>query len=196
MRFASGKCVWYYFQSNRLNMQKLFLLLSFMVALSCIHAQELTGIATKWSDSFTEWVIFTDDEELEGELRLRWLSNNDWSEWEYRVGDASGSIRLKWKPNQNEWEVRGDNEIVTMRTVWNNDFREWRISADKTLTLKCRHGNLFDEWELDSSDFRIATVWEGDPRDWLIEDRLGDEVSLPVKMAVVFIAVFNSTPKM
>lgn len=161
-------------------------------------AQVLTGISSKWSDSFGEWTIYTDNQELEGELKLRWLTTNDWTEWEYRIGEETGTIRMKWKDNPNEWELRGGNEVVTMRTVLNGNFREWHIIGNKNLTWKSRYGNTFDEWEKSDAHFGtfdLATAWEGNPGDWMIEDELDEEVTLPTKMALVFLSVFFSSPK-
>ena len=101
----------------------------FVIFLSInLNGQILNGIATKWSDTFSEWVLFVDidGEEVEGELRMRWPSRNDWTEWNYRLEEETGTIKLKWRDNPNEWELRGDNEVVTARTVYNNSFREWR----------------------------------------------------------------------
>ena len=164
-----------------------------------LSAQFLTGISTRWNDSFSEWILYTDKEDREGELRLRWMSRNDWTEWEYRLGESTGRIKLKWRDNPNEWEIRGDNKVVTARTLWNNNFREWRITDNnRQLTLKSRYGNLLEEWVLRSTDyghFEMATSWEGDPRDWIIIDELDEQISLPMKMALVFVVVYHSSPK-
>lgn len=163
-----------------------------------LQAQVLTGISSKWNDSFGEWMIYTDNQELEGELRLRWLTTDDWSEWEYRIGEATGTIRAKWKGNLNEWEVRGGNEVVTMRTVFNNEFREWRIVGKKNFTWKSRYGNTFDEWETTEGNlgtFNVLTAWEGNPSEWIIEDEMDETINLPTKMALVFLSVFYSSPK-
>lgn len=178
-------------------MKRLFLYFFLLTALQS-QAQVLSGISTKWNDTFGEWTLYTDNQELEGDLQLRWLTNNDWTEWEYRLGDATGTIRMKWKGNANEWEVRGGNDIVTMRTLYNNNFREWRITSSKTMTWKSRYGNNLDEWELDDSrlgNFTMLTAWEGNPGDWIIEDELDESINLPTKMALVFLVIFNSSPK-
>lgn len=178
-------------------MKRLFFYLFLLSALQS-QAQILTGISSKWNDSFGEWNIYTDNQELEGELRLRWLTTDDWSEWEYRIGDATGTIRTKWKGNLNEWEVRGGNELVTMRTVLNGQFREWRIVGNKNFTWKSRFGNTFDEWETTDTQlgtFNLLTAWEGNPSEWIIEDELEENVNLTTKMAMVFLVVFNSSPK-
>lgn len=165
-----------------------------------LPAQVLTGAATKWNDSFREWSFYTLDEDEEGELRLRWSSGDDWTEWNYSFNDFIGSIRIKWRDNPNEWEIRGNNTIVTARTLWNNDPREWRISGPKgrQFTFKSRYGNQFDDWLITDERFgffEIYTNWEGDPRDWVIVDELSEEVSLAEKIAMMFIAIYHSTPK-
>lgn len=177
------------------------LLFTFLCACICISAQAqyLTGLATKWSDSFSEWTIFTDDESVEGDLEMKWKMQNDVSEWQYRIGEEIGRIKLKWRDNPNEWEIRGNNQIITARTLWNNQFREWRIKGNGTqFTLRCKYGNTTDEWELRNSSngiFEIYTNWEGDPREWNIVDELDESIGLPMKMAIVFIATFHSIPR-
>ena len=83
--------------------------------------------------------------------------------------------------------------------IWSNDFREWRISNNSiSLTLKSKYGNTFDEWivrEDNYGHFAMYTNWEGDPREWEIVDELDEDVSLEMKMALVFIASFHSFPK-
>lgn len=167
-----------------------------------LPAQILTGIATEWNDSFREWNLFAfeEEEEQDGKLRLRWSGGDDWTDWNYDLQDHYGTIRIKWRDNPNEWELRGENVIVTARTLWNNDPREWRITGPhgRQLTLKCRYGNRTDEWSITDDrygHFEMYTQWQGDPRDWVIVDELIEEVSLPEKMAMVFIVLYHSSPK-
>jgi hypothetical protein len=177
---------------------KKWLLYTLLFASFQSHAQMLTGISTKWNDTYGEWNLYTDDPELEGELHLRWLTNNDWTEWEYRLGDVTGTIRRKWKDNPNEWEIRSSSDIVTMRTLYANNFHEWRITGKQTLTWKSRYGNNSNEWLLDdnkSGSFQMLTVWEGNPGDWIVEDELDEAINLPTKIAMVFLVVVHSSPK-
>lgn len=163
------------------------------------QAQPLTAVATRFNNSFQEWTIDREGESYAGELRRRWQTTDDWTAWDYRIGEHTGQIRLKWNGNPNEWEIRGDNEIVTARTVWNNDFRNWRITdGRKTITVRTRYNNLQEDWETDErSDgyFRMYTAYQGDPREWGIVDELPPETPIPLKMALVFIVLFHSTPK-
>ena len=180
-------------------MKGLFTIVLLLGWASAGSAQIVTGLATYWSDSFREWIIYTDDENEEGELRLRWADSGNWKEWDFRLGEISGQIRQKWPNDPNAWELWADNETVAARTVFPNDFREWRITdGQHTITLFCRYGNTFDEWSVRSSNagnFEMYTQWQGDPRDWVIVDELGPTVSLPTRMMMAFIVAFHSSPK-
>ena len=75
--------------------------------------QHLSGVSSRWSDSFVEWEIYAvsadtsaseeddsdyPDEEMVGELKLRWLNlRDDWTDWDFQYGDLRGTIRQKWK---------------------------------------------------------------------------------------------------
>ena len=176
----------------------LFIAASPTLALS----QYLTGIASYYNDSFVEWRFFTDDpdESLEGVLKLTWqLSNDDWTAWDYRLGELFGEIKMKWKDQPDQWELRGNNLIITARTIWRDDFREWRISDGSiNLNFKTKWGNSRDEWELKDArlgSFSIYTNFEGDPRDWIIADETLPDLPFELKLMMAFIAVFNSSPR-
>ncbi len=170
-------------------------------SVTALPAQVLTGVATRWNDSFSEWIIYAyaGEEELEGELRLRWAMTDDWTEWQYRLGESIGTIKLKWREDLNEWEARGDNHIASARTVWRGNFREWRITDGKhTLTLASRFGNIWDEWTVRNSSaghFEMYTSFEGDPRDWVIIDELDETVPLTTKLLMMHVVLFQSSPK-
>lgn len=158
--------------------------------------QTLTAITARWDDNFAEWNIYTDDDEDEaqGQLELRW--GRDWKEWDYRIGDYTGSMEQRWREDPTQWEIRGDNEIVTARTIWFDNLTEWRLTDnDITLTLKPRWGTFANEWVIEEEQygtFEIYTEYEFDPRDWVIVDELSEEISLNMKMAIVFLVVYHS----
>ncbi len=162
-------------------------------------AQFITGISTKWSDDFIEWIVYTDDEDLEGDITMRWQMQRDWTEWDYRLGDETGSIKLKWKGDPNHWELSGGDELITIRTLWKGDPSEWRITNNsKSITLKRRWNNNFNEWQLKNGkygEFDMITNWENDPREWVVEDDLDDDISIHMKMAILFIVTYHSSPK-
>lgn len=186
------------------------------------QAQTLSSVSTRWSDSFVEWEIYavtpkdstdTDEdedddedsesptEELYGEFKLRWLAiRDDWTEWDFELGEQRGTIRQKWKDDPTQWELRTySGDVVTMRTMWTNDLTEWRVTDNSTtLNLKSKWKNQFDEWLVDDPTrgiFYIYTYSERDPRDWAIEDSLSSDVSEPMKLALVFLTVFCASPK-
>lgn len=163
------------------------------------HAQDIIGMGTRWSDSFREWEVHTPNEWRTGTLQLRWNFREDWTEWDFRLGDTTAQIRLKWRDDPNLWEIKCLGKTVTARTVWSGDFRQWRISdGDRQLHWQSRFGNVRDEWILRNSahgDFTVYAFWEGDPREWVIVDDLDAGVSYAMRLALIFIAVFNSVPK-
>ncbi len=86
-----------------------------------------------------------------------------------------------------------------MRTAWPGDFKEWRVSDNSiTLNIKSKWTNQLDEWlVLDDTygNFYLYTLRTRDPRDWAIEDRLDPAISEEMKLAMVFLVVFNSSPR-
>lgn len=174
-------------------------------------AQSITTVSTRWNNSFVEWDLLTaveneeSPEEMEevlcGELKLRWLNiKDDFSEWTYELGEKKGTIRQKWKNDPTQWELRTyEGDVITMKAPWSNDFKEWRITDNSiSITLKSRWSNQLDEWLVDDNKrgkFYLYTLRQGDPRDWAVEDELNEEVSEPMKMAIIFLAIFHSTPK-
>jgi hypothetical protein len=184
-----------------------------LVCLPVLQAQSISGINTRWSDSFVEWDIYetlidsTDDADAEpyeaktGGLQLRWLNlRDDWSEWDYELGEERGTIKVKWKNDPSQWELRTyDGSIVTMRTAWKDDLSEWRVTDNTvTLILKSRWANQFDEWVVEDAkrgQFYMYTVRRGDPRDWNVRDQLDGSVSQPMRMALVFLTAFVGSPR-
>ena len=162
-------------------------------------SQDIIGIGTRWSDSFREWVVHTPDESRTGVLELRWTIREDWTQWDFRLGDTTAQIRQKWKDDPNLWEIKCLGVTVTARTTWNNDPRQWRLSDGKhQLTWYSRYGNVRDEWILrddDNGAFSVYTYWEGDPREWVVTDALNEDVSYAMRVSLIFIALFNSVPK-
>jgi len=163
---------------------------------STLSAQQLVGIATDWSDSFREWTIYTSNEGEEGYLRASYI--DDFTRWEYRIGDWTGQIRTKWPNRVDEWEARGENLIVTGRAIYSNEPRVWRIITPEGSFYKweSRYGNVFDEWRNQActyGNFELYTTYNGDPRDWTIIDEI--DAPLPEKMMLVFLTIINSTPK-
>lgn len=184
---------------------------------AALQAQKLSSISTRWNNSFVEWELYTilprdtlaepeeeteePQEERSGELKHRWLNvRDDWSEWDYQLGDEQGTIKVKWKDQPSQWELRSyDGNVITMRTSWPNDYTEWRVTDnDVTLQLKSRWKSQLDEWLVDDpahGRFYMYTLRTQDPRDWAIEDHLDEKISQSLKLALVFLTIFNSSPR-
>lgn len=182
--------------------------------MSQLHAQTISTVSTRWNDSFVEWDIYASEgldepdsaeppeEVLYGELKLRWLNvRDDFSEWTYELNGERGTIKQKWKNDPTQWELRTyTGDVVTMRASWSNDFSEWRVTNNSfSLLLGSHWKNRLDEWLTDDPNrgrFYIYTLRESDPRDWAVEDSLSEEVNEPMKMALIFLAIYHSTPKL
>jgi hypothetical protein len=129
-----------------------------------------------------------------------WELRNDWREWEFDYLNIRGKIEQPRSKDNQFWTLKSGYESVTMRTVWPGDYSEWKISDGKiSLVVKTRYNNLADEWLVNDpnyGDYYMYTEWEGDPRDWIIEDFLDPNVSLLMKIAVVHIVLMQSSPKL
>lgn len=172
-------------------------------------AQVITSISTQYSDSFVAWDLFALDtlngaeppEEIAvGILQLRWLEvKEDWTEWDFEVGNRKGTIRLKWKNDPSEWELRTfDGKIVTMKTIWKGNLTQWRITDNSsTYTYRSRYTNDLSSWNCNSSygTFDMEVWNSSDPRDWQILDQMSESVDLSIKMAMVFLTTYYSSPK-
>lgn len=163
-----------------------------------LHAQTIEGIGTKWIDEYTEWELFSEDDGVFGEIKMTWLAQLNWREWNYTIGEDRGTIKRPWADDKSQWEVRSFGDVITCRTAWNNDLTEWKITNNEiTLHLRTRYRNNYNEWELRDDNhgfFAIYTTWENDAREWTIIDELDDDISITMKMALIFMAVYHSLP--
>lgn len=165
---------------------------------SMLSAQYIESINTRWDDSFTEWVVYASDD-IDGYIEMKWPIREDWTQWEYELNNLYGSIKMKWPDNPNYWEFRNDGNLITARTVWNYDFSSWRItSGDLNFNLKSKWRQPLNEWyivEDNYGNFELFSKWENDPRDWIVKDNFDPDVPLDLKMAIIFLVVFHSSPK-
>jgi hypothetical protein len=170
-----------------------------LLFLSPVFGQRLLSFSSRWSDQLNEWEFETDEAEHAGEIRMQWTMQNDWTDWSISMGNQSGRLRLKWKDNPNEWELRMGGEIVTIRTAWRGRYQEWIVTSDSgRFTIRTVYGNILEAWEtLNKTDnyFGLYTTWEGDSRNWTVVDEMKEEVSMPTKLALAFIAILHSIPR-
>ncbi|MEO6133442.1 MAG: hypothetical protein ABIQ02_16500 [Saprospiraceae bacterium] len=164
-----------------------------------LSAQRILGLGTRYNNSFTEWTITTEDEDVVGELRMRWAFRNDWTLWDIRIGDIIATAEQKWKDDPNLWEIRCGDYTVNARTTWPGVFNRWKLNDGKDqFNWGTKYANQRDEWFIDiagNSSFKVNTFWEGDPRDWAVSDQLPEDVSEAMRLAMIFIAIHFSTPK-
>lgn len=171
---------------------------------------ELSGVATRWNDSFVEWELFCfsqdsmaeeNEEEHCGTLQLRWLNlRDDWSEWDFDLDGLRGTIRQKWKDDPTEWELRTFNgEVVTMRALWRNDLTQWRVTNNSlSLNFRTRWSNQLDEWRTENAShgaFQMYTRRRNDPRDWIIAEDMGAEIPQTMKIGLLFLAIYHGSPR-
>ena len=165
----------------------------------CLEAQDIIGIGTRYVDSFREWTITTEDDDVKGELRMRWAFRDDWTEWDVRIGDISATIEQKWRDDPNLWEIRCDGVVVNAKTTWPDEFNRWKLNdGNHQFNWGTKFFNQRDEWKTDSRTneyFQVYTYWEGDPREWVVIDELPDDVSNAMKIAMIFLAIHFSSPR-
>ncbi len=163
------------------------------------QGQVLVGAATRWSDSFREWILYNEEGEA-GSLEWMSLSREDGPEYRLRYEDTYGQARLKWPDRTDEWELRLGQEVATIRAVYRGDPTQWRIIGHEVqFTFQAKYPHQAEEWQIREKEFgqfRVYTRWQGDPREWVVEDQLEDErISSAMRLALLFTALVNATPK-
>jgi hypothetical protein len=184
---------------NFFSMRRFLCIVCTFINIGILAAQDVIGVGTRYSDSFKEWIIHTPDEDRTGTLELRWAFRDDWTEWDFRLGDTVATIRQKWHDDPNLWEINCMGVTATARTVWKGDFRKWRITdGNHSFQWLSRYGRVSDEWILRRDEhgfFTVHVYWEDDPREWVVTDELESEVSYAIRLALIFITLYHSTPK-
>ena len=178
----------------------IMMLTSLILIPHLLCSQAIIGLGTRYNDSYREWTIVTDDEEIVGEMHMRWAFRNDWTEWDLRIGDITATLQQKWKEDPNLWEIQCGDVIVNARTTWPGVFNRWKLNDGKhQFNWGTKYDNMRDEWLIDvrSEDlFKVHTYWTSDTRDWVVEDNLPEDVSMAMKLAMIFLAIHFSTPQL
>jgi hypothetical protein len=181
-------------------MKQLVFIFCLFLSFNNLQSQTLTGISVRFNDAFVDWDVFVDSlDEDKGNLQMTWQHPDDWTNWNYRIGEKTGTIKTKWTRDLEHWETRGENKIISAETIFAGEKRQWRVTNnDFSLELTCTDYQNCEQWTVEDSrrgKFLIYTERQRDPRDWLIEDELDPSVSLPMKMTLVFLAILNTVPK-
>ena len=175
-----------------------FRLIFLFLLLGCsLNAQLITQMSTAWDDRINEWIIYTDDVDIEGILEPKWILDNNLTAWKYTLGEiTSGDIKREWEENPNSWIVITENgKRITAKTIWRNDFTEWEIKANgRAYRLKTKYKGNPNHWLIKQSEeeeFHVVMNRNYDPRDWIVEDFI-EEGSHDLAITITFLAMINS----
>lgn len=186
---------------------QVFFLIGFSIFIGTIdsYAQSqdslwMMGWHSEWDDALHDFEVTfeTPYEDDYGEIEATWAHLQDWSQWDYTVGDHSGSIWQKWPDRDDEWELRSDGNTTTIRNRWRNDNSEVIINFNDEIKVIwiAKSFNSGNNWQLFKSEygeFEFYTEYIDDPRDWIIYDNTSMDLPFDIKMACCFIAMYRST---
>ena len=158
-------------------------------------------VVAKWSDTFHEWEFYSTPDAGSpcGELVMRWRQNNDWTQWDYRMGEVTGEIRTEWPDRMDQWQLTSNGELVTMKTRWPGDYSEWRVSDSVgEYIFSVENISRPEEWQVKyqkNRKFQVYTEFEEDLRSWLVFQE-GDVLKDETQMALIFVTILSTVPKM
>ena len=167
-----------------------------------LHGQiQFTNLNSVWDNRLDEWIITgydVEEEVVEFQLSLTWPLRNNWDEWRISGDSYTATIRQKWRGNDSHWELRNSSEIVQIRQTFRGDPSQWDIlSGGKRVSLSTLYRNNANDWVIarNQQDWHMYSEYIDDPRDWLIEDYSFDELTDSMRMAMIFISLWQSIPK-
>ncbi len=161
-----------------------------LIGPSQIVAQDeyLESFHAEYDDVLHSWDLYTNDRE--GSLEMTWVNRQDLSEWNYDFGDNSGIIRTIWPNSFDKWELKSyEGNNIQFSIKWRGDKTEWMVTdGDIRLTYRTVNGGDLNAWEVlekkKVGSFVAYTEFDDDPRDWLVEDYLSED--LPIEFSIVF----------
>lgn len=161
----------------------------------------MLGWHSEWDDSINEFRINfeTPTEEDYGEIDATWGHLNDFTQWDYSIGEYGGSIYQKWPRRDDEWELRSDEgNTTTIKNRWRDDNSEILINFNNEIRVVwlSRSFNDGNTWMLSKNEygeFEFYTEYVDDVRDWIIYDDTSLDLPLDIKVACCFIAMYRTT---
>ncbi len=156
-----------------------------------LSAQKIIGISTKYDTRIDQWVIVTDSTDFKGTIEATWASLDDYTEWQYTLGDQSGIIRMRHKDNPNVWEVLGSGEIIQARTVFPGEFDHWQMQGGRFSMDVETYRRDPEQWlaEYKKEEIFFYTYEERDLRDWVVENKAS--FSVPMQLGLIFIPILQ-----
>lgn len=177
------------------------LIFAFLFFTGLLAAQtEISILRTFYANDFRDWLFYDEQEKELGTLRTRWQLNRDYSQWDIRLGELSGSIMLRWQDRPNEWEIRIQNEFLTVAPTWPGQLDSWRITQNGEIfylnLLPDPEGILWALEEDQQTLCYIYNVYVADPREWEVKrEKTKEKISTPLMITAFFLASYYSSPK-
>jgi len=164
----------------------------------------MLGWHSEWDDSVHEFKITfeTPEEEDYGEIEATWAHLNDFTQWDYSIGEYGGSINQKWPRRDDEWELRSDEgNTTTIKNRWRDDNSEVLINFNNEINVvwlskSFNDGNTWLLYKNEYGEFEFYTEYIDDPRDWIIYDDTSLDLPIDVKVACCFIAMYRATAQL
>jgi len=101
-------------------------------------------------------------------------------------------MSLRYQTNPQHWFLNTDYGTVSIKQKWRNDITEWTVQyEDIRLKWTTDFGRDISQWYFEDKELGYMQMWtayEGDPRDWEIEDK-APNVPDEMKMAMLLITV-------
>jgi hypothetical protein len=178
---------------------RIFIFLFFFVQ-QLLTAQDISILRTFYADDYRDWLFYDAKENELGTLRTRWQMTRDYSQWDIRLGELSGSILLRWQDRPNEWEVRIKDDFCYVVSTWPGQLDSWRISyKDKTYYLNLIPDPEGIQWALEQDQNALCyiyNVYYADPREWEVHREKGQEnIDTTLMVTALFLVSYYSTPK-
>ena len=159
-----------------------------------------TEVHSRWDDRYNEWEILgmADEEELMIRVSLIWPLKNNWEEWRIDGDSVSGTIKTKWRGDLSQWELRTRNEIIMVSQDDRDDVNRWEIrEGTYSEILSTLYYNNSNVWHVPQrrDNWLMSTEFNNDSRDWRVEDYMENKSSVAFRLAMIFIALWQSIPK-
>lgn len=179
-------------------MRSIFCLLFLYYSSLPVQAQDIYSFQTYYSNDFREWILEDSAEQQIGTLRASWQFEKDYSQWDIRIGELSGSIYHKWRDQNDDWEIHLQNDFYTAQPVWKGQFDSWRITNNnKTYYVNLIRDPDGFQWKLSKEQEDLCFLYNTyyyDLREWTIE-YFGKVNDPALMVTVVFLVSYYSTPK-